>query len=613
MVPELDKPVKAELPSGLSPDEVRAALDKISTSSAFSIAERPARFLRHLVEAALRGDYFLLKESLLGIDVFERPADWDPRETPIVRQEAARLRKRLTRYYETDGIDDKVRIELPVGAYVPVFQRTGQAPAPNAPAPAPRRRWWPYAAATVILIAGAALAWRATHLAEPLSIAVLPFTNLSGDPADQYFVNGTTDEVTDSLARLKPLRVAARSSAALFKKEPRNLQDIARQLRVSHLLQASVERSGDRLNVVATLVRASDGATIWTNTYRRQLADLAVIGADLAEGVRSSLGVVRPAANKEHIPPSEAHDFYLKARFESVQDTPKDNAQAQVDFRRALSLDPDYAYAYSGLAVTIWNESIVRNQRPTFEQRRMALELWQKAVELDPGQMSAHSGLGAHAMQYDWDWDRAERELQAANATQENWATEGFYAELCLVRGRRAEAEQHRRRANDLDSISPTNITNNAQFLQLVGRLAEARAETLKVSERSIGAKLRLNTIIAAQGQPEEAIKNLLALPQEPNVQLILAYAKAKAGASQEALRLLASLEEHYQESHLRAGEFAAAYAALDDEPSTIKWLTRSMDAREFIAIYIPVNPDFAKMQNRPAFRALKKRMNLDW
>ncbi len=125
MVPEL----KTGDPIPL--DAVRAALDKVVSSEAFVKAARPARFLRHLVETTLRGERQILKESVLGTDVFERPVSWDPRLDPIVRQEAARLRKRLAKYYDSGGNLDQVRIELPIGSYVPVFRRIEPPPAPS--------------------------------------------------------------------------------------------------------------------------------------------------------------------------------------------------------------------------------------------------------------------------------------------------------------------------------------------------------------------------------------------------------------------------------------------------------------------------------------------------
>jgi TolB-like protein/tetratricopeptide (TPR) repeat protein len=616
MVPELDKTAKVELPPGVSQQAVRAALDKVAASSAFGTAERPARFLRHLVEAALRGDLYLLKESVLGVDVFERPADWDPREIPVVRQEAARLRKRLARYYETDGAGDKVRIELPVGTYVPVFQRVGEIPVPREPAPAPARAWWPSAAFAMVLLSATAVAWRVTNPPAPVSIAVLPFTNLSGDPADQYFVDGLSDGVTDSLARLKPLRVIARSSANVFRKQPRDLGEIARRLRVSHILEATVERSGDRVAIVASLIRTSDRARIWTNTYRRSTADLAGVQTDLTDGVRSSLGIAGPAAQPPHVPSEEARRVYWKTRFVGSQFTLEANRQAQAGYRRCIEIDPNYAAAYAGLASAIWNLNIQAGVPPVIEDRRKAQELWQKAVEIDPMLASAHSGLAMYAMQYDWDWARAERELKAVLAVGGNAGAENDYATLCLILGRRAEAEQHRQRSHDLDPASPALLMNDADYLNLAGRFAESREEWQQVLTRTkaVRFQLALYDVMASQGQVAEALKGVEGLPQDqPDVQLGLAGAKAAAGARNEARAILAALERHYVEDRLFTSDFAAVYASMGDEANTVKWMERAMDAREGPAMYIRVNPVFAKMQSRPAFRALKKRMNLDW
>src|ERR1039458_7442618 len=121
--PDLDKQARAETAGEIPHDAVLAALGKVVASEAFGKAERPGRFLRHLVETALRGERHLLKESVLGTDVFDRPASWDPRLDPVVRQEAARLRKRLRSEERRVGEEGGVRIELPVGSYVPLFRR----------------------------------------------------------------------------------------------------------------------------------------------------------------------------------------------------------------------------------------------------------------------------------------------------------------------------------------------------------------------------------------------------------------------------------------------------------------------------------------------------------
>jgi hypothetical protein len=185
--PDLDRPVKAVAAGDIPRDAVLAALRQVVASEAFGKSDRAARFLRYLVETALRGEAPLLKENVLGVEVFDRPANWDPRLDPMVRQEAGRLRKRLAKYYENGGAPAEIRIELPVGTYVPAFRRQ---PAPIEPAPAQSRapehvpaarsRVWYYTAAGILCLAGAVIAWRSlsSYRSAP-SVAVLPFVNLT--------------------------------------------------------------------------------------------------------------------------------------------------------------------------------------------------------------------------------------------------------------------------------------------------------------------------------------------------------------------------------------------------------------------------------------------------
>ncbi len=264
---DLEGQANAGLPGEIEPQAVRDALEKVLASDAFGKAERPARFLRHLVETALQGDTHLLKESVLGTDVFGRSATWDPRLDPVVRQEAARLRKRLAKFYETNGGGEEIRIELPVGGYVPIFRHKPSSPEPaalqpaaaqpaaveTAPAqppvetppppppvvsPAPARRPIDWVAALGALaglgcLVAGFVAWRAAGQRVTLSsIAVLPFVNLTAEPANQYFADGLTDEITDSLSRLKNLRVIARSSSFQFKGKSPDLRDVGQRLNV---------------------------------------------------------------------------------------------------------------------------------------------------------------------------------------------------------------------------------------------------------------------------------------------------------------------------------------------------------------------------------------------
>src|SRR5262245_2815793 len=211
------------LPARLIEEQLR----RILASKPFAQSARMSRFLRFTVEHALSGESDQLKEYVLGVEVFDRKASYDPRVDPIVRVEARRLRSKLKSYYETDGRADGLIIEFPKGTYAPLF-RAKQNRAGDLPASAP----------------GGA-------------IAVLPFSNLSSEPDTEYFSDGLTEELIHGLTKVGGLRVVAWNSAARLKGQPYDVREIGRQLNVSTVLVGSARSSGERLRVMAQLIDTS--------------------------------------------------------------------------------------------------------------------------------------------------------------------------------------------------------------------------------------------------------------------------------------------------------------------------------------------------------------------
>ncbi len=600
-------------------DAILAALDKVASSDAFAKSARQARFLRHLVETSLRGETHLLKESVLGVDVFDRPAGWDARLDPIVRMEAARLRKRIAKYYETAGSADEVRIELPIGNYVPVF--TSHVVARDLESVrTPFRKWNPW---YVVAALGCALAgisgaryFRSENSAgfgTPASIAVLPFRNLSADPNNQYFADGLTDEITDLLARNKSLRVVARSSAAQFKTA--DLAEVGGKLQVANVLEGSVERSGDRIRIIAHLEKVSDGSHLWSNTYERQSSDLFAVQTELAKSIAENLKAGVSPPNK-HIPPAEAAEWVMKGRYELQQNTPQSLSRAESDFQHAIDLDPDYAGAYAALAATKYNQAPARLGDHTDGERRESERLARKALSLDPELAGAHVSLAFLAMQYDWDWARAEKELQQALAAAPNASANTTYAFLLTARGRSPEANKYLQQAQDLDPFGTATLSNIAGVRYLQGRNAERRdlaRKLLSVAPQMLSAQLMNISGDVEEGHPELAWPKLQELKQRyPVIGMSEAALRARAGERQEALRLMQPFEEKYPATGVPMQSFALVYAYLNDEANTVKWLERSADAREWQALNLGVNPAFKSMEHSAGFRALKKRIGLD-
>lgn len=591
-------------------DAVAAALDRILASKVFAGVERPSRFLRHLVESTLDGQTTLLKESLLGVQVFGRDPSWDPRADPVVRQEAARLRKRLARYYQTAS--PEVRIEVPVGAYVPVFSRV---PAPKA-APAKSRPIWRWFAAALLAAAAFAGALKILPTGHPSSIVVLPFTSLSADPSKEYFADGLTDEITGQLVRTQSLRVVARTSAFVFKGRRTDIREVGRQLKVTHVLEGSVEWSGDQIRISAHLERASDGSHVWSGTYDRQAKDLLTVQSEIAEAVARALQVSSGmTVASRHVPSEEAHDLFLRATYDVQALTPAAVERAEHDLERVVGIDPGYAAAWSRLASAKYRMAAASGRNRTAAEVREVTGLYRKALSLDPDLAEAHSSLGFIAMN-DWDWEGAERELRLASRNGPTAPAENNYGLLLAYRGRFAEANRRMASALALDPLNAVTIVYAGSVRYWEGRFPQAIAIFQQVLERfpnQLNPRLMLNLSRIQSGQAELALADIQKMPAKlPPIRFLEAMALARVGRRDEALRLLHRLETDYgRDQSVTRQWFALAWASMGDHAQTVKWLQLSADLREFQVLNLAVNPAFAEMRNDPPFRALIRRIGL--
>jgi TolB-like protein len=442
-------------------------------STTFGRSERAARFLQHLVETTLRGESQLLKESLLGTEVFGREPTWDPKLDPVVRQEAARLRKRIARYYETENPGAPLHIEIPVGTYVPVFHLTPgpadfqpvvteQPPAPVLAAgrQPPNIAWWVGAgvlAAVLGTLAAFALSrsWFAREEFPPAeadrSIAVIPFANEgAATAADQYFVDGLTDEITDTLTQQRRLRVVARSSVFQYRGKIIDVREVGRELGVAYVLEGTVQRLGDRVKIKARLGRVSDATQVWSKTWERQGGDLFTVRSELASAITSSLQAsIGGQTPRKHAAGERAHDLYMQGRYELEQMTPQSLDRAAETLQQAIDRDPQYAAAYYALGQAKWSRSSASASQVVDPARRESVALFRRALELDPDLAEAHAGLANCAMQYDWNWSRAEEELRAGLAGDPSVAVENSYAFLLVFQNRFAEADEHIRRSQE--------------------------------------------------------------------------------------------------------------------------------------------------------------------
>ena len=406
---------------------VREALGRILAGPGFDASARNRRFLEYVVEETLAGRAERLKGVTIAIDVFGRDATIDPQHDPVVRIEAAKLRRSLERYYLTAGRDDPVRIDIPKGTYVPTFERR-EPPSLDAPAPPgepaaavaqpsapgdPGSRW--YRLATILLASAllGALGWlgtdllasrapsagsedAATELPRGPKIAVLPFLNLSGDPEQAYFAAGVTDQIVTDLARFKALFVLSMQSTAKYAEQSADPQRLKRELGVDYLLDGSMRREGGQIRLSTRLVDAESGQIIWSESYGDELTPSKVfeiqedISQQVSAVVASSYGMIADAdlagAHRRPSTSFAAYDCLLRYYHYQRSFDLEEHAKVRACLERAVELDPDYSDAWAVLANIYAQEHRQGfNPRPElYDSRERALTAALRAVELEP-------------------------------------------------------------------------------------------------------------------------------------------------------------------------------------------------------------------------------------
>jgi TolB-like protein len=398
-------------PSGCSAEQVRKQLERVLASPGFARNERLSRFLRVIVERHLEGREGDLKESVIGIEVFRRQPGFDAKQDSTVRTEAGRLRARLAEYYAGDGLRDRVIIELPKGGYIPVFRQSM--------ASAKDRIWyrrpWLRGALAVLAVAVAAAGWWwVQHRRAPITIAVLPLTDLSAGPSNAYFADGLTDEIIRDLSIIDGLAVRSHTSSFVFKGKPRKVREAGEQLQADYILEGSVLRTGQKLRIIAQLVRARDDFSLWSGRFDRELTDVVAIQDDISRGIVNSLRLKLGRGRRRYETSVEAYDLYLRDRSllpPVGQLPPGVRRNNPIPFQDVIAKDPAFAPAYAGLAEAYSTLASIAGAEPDnlVKMREMA----ERAIQLDPLLEEAHDALGV-VYARDGQWTQAEASFRRA-------------------------------------------------------------------------------------------------------------------------------------------------------------------------------------------------------
>jgi TolB-like protein/Flp pilus assembly protein TadD len=622
---------------------IQAQLEAVLANPLFARANRQSAFLRFAVTSVQEGQPEALKEHSIGVRVYGRRQDYDTREDPIVRVEAARLRAKLREYYEGPGAADVIRFELPKGTYVPrilglaerreaLLEDAARPRGLELSAPARWRRQSPVAvggAALLILTACGILAWRTLRPAPapapaPRSVAVLPFLDLSEGQDQEMLCEGLTDQITDELSRVTGLVVAGKSSVGRYRGRNRDLKPIGTKLGVSHVVEGSLQVAGPKVRVSARLSDVTTGYQLWSATLEKNRSDLFVLQDEIARSLARALQV-QLALHKESEAATrtpqrlQAHNLFLQGRALHRKMNPGSLNEARRLHEKAVEADPSYALAHSGLA-HVYISIVGAGLATATELRDRAYTEARLAVDLDPGLADGYSALIRLARDIDYDWSSAQTICADAMGLGAN--SPGIMVNcgtLDVIQHRFAEAEQHFEVALRLDPLWSGGGEAKANMLAWAGRLREAEQQIRAVRSANpeyVPALFALGRILALQGRQQEAL-DLLDQRSSAGQSLsheqlaLMAYLSATTGNEARAAEIERRLRTLAKSERVLLSHLALVRTGRGDLAGATSLLEQALQNREPSLGETITDPLLRPLRGLPAFEALNRRLNL--
>jgi serine/threonine protein kinase/cytochrome c-type biogenesis protein CcmH/NrfG len=462
------------------------------------------------------------------------------------------------------------------------------------------------------------------------SIAVLPFVNRSASADDEYFSDGLADELLNVLARIRGLRVAARTSAFAFKGRPATIAEVGRALNVATILDGSVRKAGNRVRISVQLVKVADGYHLWSETYDRTLDDIFAVQDEIAQSVVKELRttllgeaadpgasgevaaeVARAARGRGGNP--EAHRLYLLARHFVDLRTREGTEKCIEHLQQAIALVPEFALAWAELGLACSRAADV-GWLPVADGYGRAREAIAEALRLEPDLAEAHAQLGWIRMIHDWDWRGAEASYQRAlELAPGNAQVLRGASAIAYVRGRLTSAIELSRRALDQDPLSGASYHNLGALLHAADRFVEAEQAYRTALELAVGrvaTRAALSLTLLAQGRRDDALAEAA---REPNAefrswsQAIVLHALGREAESQAAVRVLVE-----GDASAWALQIAEVYAMRGEPDLAFEWLERAYAQRDGGLSEMQVSPRFRSLHGDPRWSAFTRRIGFE-
>jgi TolB-like protein/DNA-binding winged helix-turn-helix (wHTH) protein/tetratricopeptide (TPR) repeat protein len=508
----------------------------------------------------------------------------------------------------------------------------GNSAAPSVTASAPQHRLVPSLViaglcALVLLAVGFAIKKGQLFSAVPRrihSVAVLPLQNLSGDASQEYLVDGLTEALVTDLAQVRSLRVISRTSIMTYKGTRKKLPEIARELNVDAVVEGSVMRSGDHVQVTAQLIEAPTDTHLWAETYEGSQRDLLVLQNRMAQAIVQQVRVALTPEEKLrlatiHLVSPESHEAYLQGRYFWNRRTPAALLSSLEFYEKATKADPNSAEAYAAMAA-VYATMVATDQFPPQEMEGKAKAAAQKALSLDETLAEPHAALGYMKAVGDYDWDGSFAEFKRAIELDPSYAmAHHWYGYMLECRGRFDDALREVHKAQELDPLNLAEQESPAQVLYWSHKYDECVAQsrkTLQLDPNFFYSHMFMGDCLAQLKKYDEAIsefqETLRITPRNTAVMARLGYVLGMVGRKREALDLLKQMEQTRQSEYTSAGLQAWIYAGIGDREHTLESLEKDEDHRGTTTLFLRDDAKLDLVRKEPRFVALLKKTHLD-
>ena len=449
------------------------------------------------------------------------------------------------------------------------------------------------------------------------SIAVLPLLNESGDPGDEYFSDGLSEELIAALGQIRNLKVIGRSSSFRFKGRKEEPKTIGEKLGVSTLLEGTVRKQGDKVRIVAELINAADGTELWSRIFDRELKDIFAVQTEIAQAVAASLELTLLGDNDTTVASAstqnaEAHNAYLQGHFYFARRNVEDYRKAISFFDQAIRLDPDYALSYAERAEawTFIGDLNPEHKRGAWTAAKRDAE---KAVAVGPNLAEAHAALGWVRFFSEWKFAEGLAELKRARElAPANPTANDLLARVLIYVNQIAEAEKLARQAIELDPLAFLARGNLARILLAEGKLEEADAEARKSAElQPAGAgSHRWQVVVAVlRGDGEQALREAQLEPNEGYHRFELALAYYARGDRAAADAALADMVAN--DRNLLAYQIAEVYAWRGETDKAFEWLQISYDNHDTGLLSLLIDPLMRGLRSDPRYKIMVEKVGL--